>query len=127
MAGNGPFDEPDAGVEPYNDRELVSTLSRLVKVDRVSGEPVFQDRFGEVEPAAQAVALMLYRHVADSLGQLAGDVPVEAGWLVDHADIYVADAKALPGELPFVVERRGRLEIPRDEFDEAVEYLADRT
>ena len=127
MPGTGPFDEPDAGVAPYNDRELVSTLSHLVQVDRVSGEPVFQDRFGEVEPSAQAVALMLYRHVADSLGQLSGDVPVEARWLVDNADIFVADAKALPGELPFVVERGGRLEIPRDEFGEAVAFLADRT
>lgn len=125
MPGNGPFDEPDA-VEPYNDPELVSVLSRLVQVDRVSGDPDPQERFWEVEPAAQAVALMLYRHVADSLGQLDGDVPVEAGWLVDNTDVFVADAKALPGELAFVLERRGRLEIPRDEIGAAVEFLADR-
>ena len=127
MPGNGPFDDPDAGVEPYNDRELVSTLSLLVKVDRVSGEPVFQDRFGEVEPTAQAVALMLYRHVADSLGQLTGDVPVEAGWLADNSDLYVTEVPALAEEFTFVLERRDRLEIPKDELGEAVAFLADRT
>lgn len=127
MPGNGPFDEPDAGGEPYNDRELISVLSRFVKVDRVSGAPVLQDRFGAVEPPAQAVALMLYRHVADSLGQLAGDVPVEADWLADHSDLYVTEVPALAEELPFVVERAGHLEIPRDELGEAVAFLADRS
>ena len=126
MPGNGPFDEPDAGAEPYNDRELVTVLSRFVKVDRVSGDPVIQEQFQAVEPAAQAVALMLYRHVADSLGQLEGDVPADPGWIVDLSDIYIADAKALPGELEFVVERRGTLEIPRDELGAAVEFLAGR-
>jgi len=113
------------GEQIYNDGRLISVLSRFVKVDRVSGDPVTQARFDEVEPPAQAVALMLYRHVAESLGQLDGAVPVEGAWLAEHTGFYATEVAALREEFPFVEAERGdRYFVPRSEIGAAVEFLA---
>mgnify|MGYP000533687293 CR=1 FL=1 len=126
MTSEDPLEDLYADEPPYDRQRLADVLESVVQVNEDTGDPMTLPPFGDLDPEAQCVALLLYRHVVVELGERpADDEAVEPIWLAQNADIEEDRVIEFASDRSFVEEsdERGGYYVPKGWIDAAVDHL----
>lgn len=106
---NDPLGELYADKQSLDRERLASVLRGLIRIDKDSGAPIFEEDYHNLTGPEQFVSLLLYRRATVALGEInEEEVGVSAEEVGRQTRVSDSTVRNYPGELAFIESDRSK-------------------